>query len=443
MPSSISDSTTSSVITNLSYLPFALLLFQTLGFGKTLPWGVLPLGFGHWIWLLASLFMVGLLFNLNRQGSSRVFEKLEGRLALRVWVFFNLIYLGFTFFKFRDLGFRFPWIGLILIIIAGIFADPRKPVRSILFNSSFLVASIFDYPVDLFRSDMIPAVSEALRNWSESGNPYLPGISQGHPVSYGYLPGIFISHLPAWFLGIDLRWNSFLYRCLWLVMLHHLVMKSKRKDAALAFQYLAFSPYLNFRSDLYFESYLFLLVAFFQSAPWRFVALPLMIITSQWSWLLSPFLLLNDWFQNRKDRLHLLLKYLAGGAATLTLLALILWDRDAWPQMIKTVFWFQKVVGDPNFPFDYGLNLKFLFLKSGILGWMQKVQFLVFLILLSVSVLTKGNREGILQWALVSSVLFIMLNGHYWLYFWNPVIVFSVILLALRGTKLCGPLKGF
>lgn len=331
--------------------------------------------------------------------------------------------------KFRSFGYRFPLLGIAVVLVGAVVAHKTKGFSCVLFNLALLLASLVECPVSGVRSDMILAIENALNNWSRGLDPYLPGQIGGVPVSYGYLPGILISHFPAWALSVDLRWNNIIYRALWLTFLGKKVESSRSKEANLAFHYLAFSPYINYRNDLYFEMFIFLLVLYFQSPFLRFVTLPLMVVTRQWAWIIAPFLFFDDCFKKPKELSRTALGYLLGGLFTILLVAGFLWSRTSWSNMTRAIFWFQNVITDPSFHFDYGLNLKYLFLKLGVVGWMQGLQVATLVVLFIYSVMNPKLKGQLLGMSLISWILFVVLNGHFWLYLWNSVIVFSILVL--------------
>lgn len=413
------------------FCSLVLLCLQSLAFGKTFPWGYFPFDLGRWLWLfITASFFFQFLFP-SKKIKEHLFLLFEKSGFLRAWLFTNLVYLGFSYFQFAHFGYSLPLLASGVVLAGLFFVRQDKPLVSLTINLLILGCSLVQFPIHIDRSDMLIVTQNAMELLAKGMDPYLELHEKGRAVTYGYLPGIFLSYFPAWSLGLDLRWNNLIFRALWLFLLLRVIKNSKKKEALIPFHYLALSPYINFRHDLYFEAFLFLLVAYFALSKTRYLCLPLMLITLQWSWIIAPFLVLNDLREHPRRKLQILGLYLGCGFATALGIYWILNPVVVWKAMLEKMFWFQKVVGDAQFNFDYGLNLKWLFLKLGLLHWMQRLQALI-LAGIFLGVITKKLKGSSLNWAAVALFLFLVLNGHFWLYFWNTPIIFCILVAATQ-----------
>lgn len=411
------------------FFSLVLLCLQSLAFGKSLPWGYLPWDLGRWLWLLVTPFVaIQFLFPTLKTKDALV-SLFQKPVFLKAWLLTNLAYLGFSYFQFANFGYAPPFLALGVVLLGLIFVRLDRPLVSLTINLALLGCSILQFPIHIDRSDMLIVTQNALDFLGKGVDPYFELTEKGRTVTYGYLPGIFLSHFPAWFMGLDLRWNNLIFRALWLLLLLKVIKKSSHQKLLIPFHYLALSPYINFRHELYFEAFLFLLVAYFALPKTRYLSLPIMLVTRQWSWVLAPFLVFNDLREHPSRKLKILGLYIVCSLLTALSIYSILNPVVVWKIMLGKIFWFQKVVGDDQFKFDYGLNFKWVFLKIGLLNWMQKLQaFVVVGILLGI--VTKKLKGPILNWAAITLILFVMLNGHFWLYFWNTPIVFCVLVAA-------------
>ena len=166
------------------------------------------------------------------------------------------------------------------------------------------LGSVLLYPLDPRRSDMFEVIEKAARVFAAGGEPYVDTLSQG----LKYLPGTFLSHVPAVLLGIDPRIPGALI----LLGIGLALARSLRRAAAprlgqaslaeLLTMLVLLNPYHAFRHDLYFDAFLALTAAVFflaaRGVPTRLglvsmgVLVGLALATRQWAWVYGPFALL-------------------------------------------------------------------------------------------------------------------------------------------------------
>jgi hypothetical protein len=441
----------------MNALPIVLLILQSLAFGKSLPWSMLPEGIARLLWLVATAGLLVWMFRAHLLRPLRpcpdAIVKIAGhRIFLISWFALGLVYLAFSYFRFRGFGYGVPYLHLLVFAIALPFLRVDRLGVSFAASIGLLIASIVHFPLHPDRSDMIPVIQSGLDRWWEGSDPYVWFELSGRQNLMGYLPGTFLSHLPAWALGIDLRWNEVLYRALWMSLAWQAVRakvpksesKSETQPAIVALHLFALSPYLGFRHDLYFEAFWLLLAVFVLRPSWRWLVLPMLVVTRQWAWVLAPFLLIPEIIRARGAKGgRLNAKELGRFAVGFTLVigtTVALFGRTTSVESFThAIFWFQKLLTREGFTGDYGISLSPAFFSLGITAVMQKAQVAVCLALLvwawrSGANKTAGEHEWKIQWAkaaLYAWIGFLVLNMHFWLYFWfSPA--FFALLLAMR-----------
>ncbi len=420
----------------LIFLP--LLLAQTLAVGRNIPWGSLPFQLGRLLWLAATALLVVLAVLRRLPRREQWGAWLHHRGALGTWAVLNFAYLGMSTVRFAPMGYEFPWFALIGagLALAVLFLPGSARRPELLVGAAFglnlvvLIGSILHFPVNPLRSDMLPVIQKGLDLWSAGSSPYSLFEMAGRTNRMGYLPGTLFMNWPAWALGLDLRWNTVLYRSAWMLLVWIRLRKTQSfgTSAAGALVWLALSPYMNFRHELYFEGFILgLVLLVLYPAAWVFL-LPALVISRQWAWVMTPFwaltLVSNSWRTNLRRVLLL-------GGASLALvggLVALLYSSTSFGEVWKVIFWFQGAVQSTEYPGDYGLTFSPVFYALGISGWQQRVQGLIVLVFLVLAFRDRANSRRVLAWSASAWAFFLLLNGHYWLYFWNSLLVYLAVL---------------
>ena len=416
-----------------------MLVFQVLGFGRTLPWSVLPLGLGHFFWMVIS---VGFLVWLKKPGiikSDTILNLAARRFSLMGFALFILPFLAFDVFRFSHFGYGFPTAHLIILSVIVPFLRRDRLWVSFLLSLLLLVASIIHFPLHPDRSDMLPVIQTGLDFWGAGKSSYSI-FQMGDRTNFmSYLPGTMFFHLPAWWMGMDLRWNTVFLRLCWMLLILFVLKRrhfwAERNGVMTALHFFALSPYLNFRHDLYFEGFFLLLVLFMVVPKRRWLWLPLMIWTRQWSWVLTPFFLGAQILQKRRIDGQTALKCIAGLLGVIACF-LVLLKQSTFSEFMHATFWFQDVITKPEYSGDYGLTLAPVFYAVHISTVLQKLQGIIALILffLALRELKKKQRTDWLRWAGCCWVWFLMLNPHFWLYFWlSPALYFTLLPFTEKG----------
>jgi hypothetical protein len=407
-------------------ISFCLLLSQVLAFGKSYPWGMLPWDLGRVFWIVLSLAFLVPVIHLTlkneklsvvfTQWSHKIAQILQKRAWLLILVLSNAIFQLFNYFHFRHLGYQFPVLSLITSLLIAIWIRYDRPILAYSLNLLLLVYSIYYFPLTGFRSDMLSVIENGLRLWSQGESPYQLIQFPWGPSRMPYFPGMLFSHFPAWALGLDLRWNSLLYRFLWMILL---AKSPSRKNNGLIF-FFVLNPYFNLRHDLYFDFFLLLTALFFSFKKLRSIWIPWMAVTWQWALPIMPILAWN-WIWRKKDEvLKNLLLLIASSTGILALIVSGLWKTTSLKTFAGSAF-FAFDLGELFYTYkkDYGLTL------APLLYWLNQVALSKYLqtgvCIILFLLYIKGNQNKTQSFCRYSSctlILFVMLSVHFWQYFW-------------------------
>lgn len=397
------------------------LLAMNLSFGRKVPWSYLPWGLSRWIWALLTVSFIALVF--RRDWQEKLENPIKNLLTRRsLWVLlvlWNATDAVLSHFYFKAMGYSFPTLHLAICVVSLFWVRGDRPQRAAAFSIAFLVASIIHFPLDGARSDMLYVIQHALDLWGSGQAAYAPfTYPSGETHQMPYLPGTLFAHLPAWSMGIDLRWNTVLYRTVWVVLLIQAAKRSAAPRSSVQMLSLVLmSPFLNWRHELYFEFFLFLiafLVIFREKLS--ILVLPLLILTRQWSWIFAPFVVVDSF---KKKGIKAIAALVASSAVT-TLVMTLLLRGSLWKDVISAIFQFQSLLENPAYQGDYGLTLAPVFYALGISGALQKLQAIS---CIAVFLIAYKKREWVYSgW--IALILFIIFNPHYWNYFWLSPIVY-------------------
>ena len=291
------------------------------GMGRRFPWALIGLeaeariGWGI-VAVLVLVFAVPAARWLRTTAERR--EALR-RYAVILVLLCPLLTAAFDFFSSRHFA-RFgyappgPLLALDAAVLLGLALWVRSPgspgspgqgvMLAALAAAAHRLGSVLLYPLDPRRSDMFEVIEKAARVFASGGDPYVDTLSQG----LKYLPGTFLSHVPAVLLGIDPRIPGALI----LLGIGLALARSLRRAAAprlgqaslaeLLTMLVLLNPYHAFRHDLYFDAFLALTAAVFflaaRGVPTRLglvsmgVLVGLALATRQWAWVYGPFALL-------------------------------------------------------------------------------------------------------------------------------------------------------
>ena len=452
----------------MSLIALIALLAQNFGLGRTYPWALLPYGIGRWIWLAPTLGLLALLAEqagLVRFGgrwrkiAAGCERALGHRAALIVLLAGNALFQIVNWNHFGRYGYTFPWTHLALLAAAAVYVRRDRFWLSCALSLALLIASIVHFPLDVERSAMLAGVQSAWTDLALGRNPYAMArpLDNGFMVVMPYLPGTFFSHAPAWILGLDLRWNQFCWRALWMpavaMALARLPAQSPWRTVAHVF---VLNPYFNFRHELYYEVFFVLIVAYHAWPRWRWLGLPALVWTRQWAWVLAPFLAL-DWLGVRNQRPEpgkgrpgaqgrldwrgagRQAAWLAAGMALVSgAFILALWPITTWAAFTARTLGF---VGRSS-PFEYGLTLGPVAARLGLTWLLHPAQAAALGALGAVTLWRWWHdrdsppaqaSESIERMGLVSLCVVILLNPFYEVSFWTDASFWILAAYALRA----------
>jgi hypothetical protein len=417
------------------FISFCILISHIVAPGKTYPWLVLPWNAGRILWVLLS---VGLLFpilNLAFQNAriSNVLGALEERIARllqnRFWlislVCLNAVFQVLNFFQFRHLGYQFPYWTLAASLVTAIWIRKDRSFLICSFSLSILLMSIFSNPLTGFRSDMLLVIKNGLDFLSHGKSPYQLQVFSWGLSGMPYFPGILFSHLPAWLAGIDLRWNLLFFRTIWMSLLFWQIYKTSKKQKSpptivhLA-HFFVLNPYYNFRHDLYFDFFLLLLVLSFTLLRMRFLWIPLLAVTWQWSWPIIPFMAWDWIWKNRSQPLRNVGLLVLGSLTTFAGILAGLQSTTTWNTFRdQALLLVNSFSSGEHYIKDFGLTLAPLLYYFGISEYSKYLQVgsCLALFVLYTQKKAAGTNE-FLRYSTCSLLLFVLLSAHFWQYFW-------------------------
>ena len=291
------------------------------GMGRRFPWALIGLeaeariGWGI-VAVLVLVFAVPAARWLRATAERREAVR---RYAVILVLLCPLLTAGFDFLSSRQFA-RFgyapagPLLALDAAVLLGLALWVRSPgspgspgqgvMLAALAAAAHRLGSVLLYPLDPRRSDMFEVIEKAARVFAAGGEPYVDTLSQG----LKYLPGTFLSHVPAVLLGIDPRIpGAFILLGIGLALAHSLRRAAaprlgQASLAELLTMLVLLNPYHAFRHDLYFDAFLALTAAVFflaaRGVPTRLglvsmgVLVGLALATRQWAWVYGPFALL-------------------------------------------------------------------------------------------------------------------------------------------------------
>jgi hypothetical protein len=431
-----------------------LLASQIVAFGKTYPWTWLPYELGRVLWFGASLaflafvvhqsFFVEKKFSGLNLSASRAEEGilaiLGSRTGLAVLVGLNVIFQILNFVKFKTLGYHFPFFCIIACFAAIPWMKKGRVLTAFALNIALLIGAIIHFPLTSFRSDMLNVIRQGLDSWGQGKDPYYIGQYPWGLSGMPYFPGILFSHLPAWALGIDFRWDQVFYRAAWMALLYRQASFARNQRAATLMIFFALNPFINFRHDLYFEIFLLLLALWAVFGKARFIIIPLIAVTWQFAWALCPFLMWEEIFhtgeQTVRHRLGRMAKLGGGFVIVIGSILLLLKGTTTLSSFLKCAFFVIKAGASHGiFVIDYGLTLAPAFIWSGLEKYASVVELLGGVAIFVYYVIHRKGKPNVF-WLCTSSALvfFIMTSIHFWQYFW-VFPVFWMILGLLDGKE--------
>jgi hypothetical protein len=246
------------------------------------------------------------------QGDSSIISaKRLSAIQLTSWIciFFEFMILAILFWQEKkyaqfgyDLNHSFVMVSGFISLFLFVPVLRSGSHRQFVFAASFAfivtyALSILSFPLHPARSDMLPLIQAAGERFLSVGNPYTM-YTLPHQLPLTYLPGMWMAYLPAVLFRFDLR-VLHVAAVISSVLIVYAATPSKQKEnTALFCGLFLMIPYLHYRHEIYIGIlWLSLSIMFFfhtKNKPiLACVCLGISASISQFSWVLSPVLLLS------------------------------------------------------------------------------------------------------------------------------------------------------
>ncbi len=161
-----------------------------------------------------------------------------------------------------------------------------------------MIVAIRCFPLNYFRSDMLPVIGWADGRLLQHMNPYGTMHVGTRLYDFPYLPGMLVAFWPAAFLHLDLRWATLSYLGAAAVLIFWAACERKRLYVAALLGVFLLCPFLQYRHDLYLEPHWFAIVLAVvlmerRRFLWSAAVWGVSCAIYQLSWVIFPFVLLN------------------------------------------------------------------------------------------------------------------------------------------------------
>ncbi len=161
-----------------------------------------------------------------------------------------------------------------------------------------LVFSIWSFPLNYLRSDMLPVILWADDRLVHGASPYGTIHVGARLYDFPYLPGMLLAYLPAVAVHIDERTVNLICMLVLSTVLFWAARADRRLEAALLIAVFLLSPFLQYRHELYLAPHWLLLVVSFVLMQrgrfgWGALIFGFSMAVYQLSWVLFPFMVLN------------------------------------------------------------------------------------------------------------------------------------------------------
>lgn len=273
-----------------------------LGIGNKFPWVLLgkygiDIGNSTFFFLTACFFL--LLWVAPVNGLNLYRENIFKGMAI-IASLFIVIYDIIQYKHFAHLGYQSPKMAYLLDVINIGFILLLLKKKNIswlyywccLFFMAHLALSVFYFPLNPLRSNMLTGIQAAMNAFLSNQDPYLLSSKDLVP----YLPLTWAAFIPGKLLALDLRIVGDFYYALCLILIGINFKKLPTINKYLVCLWLL-NPYFLMRHDLYFQLFLLEIVIFalyIHRLPRLLLLIMLgaFIATLQFAWILYPFFLL-------------------------------------------------------------------------------------------------------------------------------------------------------
>jgi uncharacterized membrane protein len=285
--------------------------------------------------------------------------------------------------------------------------------------------SIWSFPNNVGRSDMLPLLSEAGKVLLGGHDPYRFYVFPIEKVFLTYLPGTLLAFIPAVWLHIDLRFINILYVVILGILIYRAAADRYRLEVAGLLGLFLLSPYVLYRHEIYTQPHWLSIVACLllmqrRRFIWAAAIFGVSAALSQFSWILFPFLLLFI-FRQRGYRGAVIWGAIALLVATAILGPFIGWSPHDFFYGVLS-HWQNMPVNARPVNFSYWIAS---FVGARHLQWVQFVVLAAFFLYCVVAQSCRTLTQC-LRWMAISLTAFVMLNILVWGYFF---LLLEVILI--------------
>lgn len=405
------------------------------------------------------LFLGSIFLTLNPNWSKKILETRLPRLLqylqkltiikLATVIAFVFEVCAFGLLEFQNLLFaKFGYklnlvlVAIVVVVIGGGFiwllrqTNPRSDYFlyfTIVCYSLVFLLSIISFPLNPARSDMLPLITSANHNLLNGNNPYtIYNFGKG-PVPLTYLPGNWLSYLPATLLGADPRLMNLIFLVTAALIVYFAVGENLRPTAACFLSIFLLSPYLQSRHDIYMNIYLLSLAATF-ALLWKknLIGAALLFGWSlsvyQFSWVLAPFLLIYL-FTNFSIKKLILPIVLAVLVALIIIGSFVLWSPSDFAYGVLT-HWDNTNQVDAE-----TINLSYFITLVLPLKYLQYFQAIVVLVILAFSYKKIKTLGEVTNWMTIAILAFALLNILVWTYFYEAILwLLTLNVFSVRGS---------
>ena len=285
-------------------LYFTMTALLSLKADGRFPYGALDDSLYQCVLLIYTLLFIGLAVIFGFRGEcgppnlERTVQSSWAYLAACQIMFLVLIPLEAS--KFGAFGYSLNLVSfgsLILVSLVGLLYGRRTGRLfevAVVLHCCGQLFSILSFPLNPERSDMLPLISSALTRFIRGGlglgAPY-GSYDLGHVLPLTYLPGLWLSYLPAALFDFDLRWLNVFFSISSTALIAQIPAIGRRGQAFLAIFLL--TPYFQYRHEIYLAPF-FIEIAIFM---WLLhdgrlllasLALAFLLLSSQLFWPTLP-----------------------------------------------------------------------------------------------------------------------------------------------------------
>lgn len=300
-------------------------------------------------------------------------------------------------------------------------------------DAAVYLLSIYSFPINVRRSDLLPVISAGNESLLAGVNPYHLYTFPNEKDLLTYLPGTWLPFLPFTMLGIDLRIANILFTVAATLCVYLASHSRYRREVVGLFGLLLMCPYLQYRHEIYIQPHWLSLAVCFLLLQRRRVlgaaaAFGWSMAVSQFSWILLPFLLLYVFrrFGLRRAAEALIV---AGLVFAVIVGPFLSWSVQAFTYSVLT-HWAELPVVIVR-----SMNLSYWVTRFLPISALQPAQAIVVGALLLYCVLRVKftSLADCFQWMSISLLSFILLNRLVWGYLYLSLAFVMILSVVARN----------